>query len=351
VLPAAEAVHYVREACEAIGEAHAAGIIHRDLKPSNLFLANEGGARSVKVLDFGVAKLADAAGSDPNAEMTGTAEVLGTPLYMAPEQMRSTRGVDGRADLWSLGVILYRALTGKTPFTGQTTPEVCISVMVDDPPRPSALRADVPSGLEAVVMRCLAKDPAKRFATASELSEALRPFEAMGEPLYREETGRSTAPEAVALTASETSTARTTTSWSQVSASGQGKSPRSLVILGGAFLIAALGAAASAHFLFSSGKEAAAPTEAPAIDTTPKAAANAAEAAPISTEIPGAPKPSVDAQPSTSASASAAPGPTTSGPVAQTSSARAPAPKPLPPRPAPPRPAAPVEDAFGTSRK
>jgi serine/threonine-protein kinase len=350
-LPVAEAVHYVREACEAIGEAHAVGIIHRDLKPSNLFLAIEGGARSVKVLDFGVAKLADGAGSDPNAEMTGTAEVLGTPLYMAPEQMRSTRGVDGRADLWSLGVILYRALTGKTPFIGQTTPEVCISVMVDEPLPPSALRADLPIGLDAVVMRCLEKDPGRRFATAGELSEALRPFEAMGDfPAAlsgREEITRRSAAEAAALTASETSTARTTTSWSQASASGQGKLPRNRVVLGGAFLVAAVGAAAAAHWLLGSRGTA---SPASASVTLPTPAAPSAEAAPLANTSPGgAPNPLVEPGPSPSASASASAGAGVGGPLKadpSSSPARPAAPK-QPPKPRP----APVEDAFGTSRK
>jgi serine/threonine-protein kinase len=345
-LPPAEAAHYVREACEAIGEAHAAGIIHRDLKPSNLFVAVEGGARSVKVLDFGVAKLADAAGSDPNAEMTGTAEVLGTPLYMAPEQMRSTRGVDGRADLWSLGVILYRALTGKTPFTGATTPEVCISVMVDEPAPPSTLRADLPSGLDAVVMRCLAKNPEQRFATASELSEALRPFEATGQTSIMAGAREETAPEAAALTVSETSTARTTTSWSQASADGQGKSTRSRVLLGTAFVIAALGAAASAHLLFGSGRDAASPASAAASEATPVIPAPGS--ASILSE--SAPNPSVEPSPSASASAVTEPGgPIKTGSIQSTSSsgsgARATAPRPPKPRPAP------VEDAFGTSRK
>ncbi|HLM73405.1 MAG TPA: protein kinase, partial [Polyangiaceae bacterium] len=273
-----------------------------------------------------------------------------TPLYMAPEQMRSTRGVDGRADLWSLGVILYRALTGKTPFTGATTPEVCISVMVDEPPPPSTLRADLPGGLDAVVMRCLAKDPGQRFATASELSEALRPFEAMGEISIvagaREETRA--APEAGALTVSETSTARTTTSWSQGSTSGQGKSTRSRVLLVSAFSIAALGAAASAYLLFGTGRDAASPASASATEATPVIPAPGS--ASILSE--SAPNPSVEPSPSASASASAEPsGPIKTGAIPSTSStgsgARPTAPRPPPPKPRP----APVEDAFGTSRK
>lgn len=338
-LPPSEAVRYVREACEAIGEAHAAGIIHRDLKPSNLFVAIEGGARSVKVLDFGVAKLADGAGSDPNAEMTGTAEVLGTPLYMAPEQMRSTRGVDGRADLWSLGVILYRALTGKSPFSGTTTPEVCISVMVDEPPPPSTLRADLPRGLDAVVMRCLSKEPGKRFATAGELSEALRPFEAPGEVfMAREELGERTASDA--LPAAETSTARTKTAWSQGSPGRGEKSRRALV---GVFIVAAIGAA-SARFVFFDSNEASQPIEIePAISPSGSASILAV----------GSTNPSVEPEPPANASASAPASASASAPASarsvqtQEPSTRPPSLKPAFSKPRP----APVEDAFGTSRK
>lgn len=361
-LPVREAVHCIRQACEAVGEAHAAGIVHRDLKPSNLFVATEGGAPSVKVLDFGVAKLADAAGSDPNAEMTGTAEVLGTPLYMAPEQMRSTRGVDGRADLWSLGVILYRALTGRTPFTGQTTPEVCISVMVDEPPAPSALRPDLPSDLDSVVMRCLAKDPARRFATAGELSEALRPFEnfkevhAVGGLPGREEAGPRSMPEAAALTASETSTGRT--SWSQGSSTAQGRPSRNRILVGSAilFAMAAIGAAASVHWLFGGEPSAASSTEPSAREAA--SAPVKEEPAFSSSAHVGAQNPSVEPSGSAGAAAAAASASASAGPIAGAPSARPPGsfstaqPQPGQKYPPPrPRPPAPVEDAFGTSRK
>ena len=176
VLAPGEAAAYVCEACEALAEAHAAGIIHRDIKPANLFLATRAGSPpTIKVLDFGIAKMAAGPGSAA-LEVTRTKEILGTPLYMSPEQMRSMRSTDARSDVWSLGVILYRALTGKVPFNGESLTEVCIAVLGDTPVRPSELRPDLPAGLDAVILGCLEKDPARRIGSAAELAMALAPF-------------------------------------------------------------------------------------------------------------------------------------------------------------------------------
>jgi serine/threonine-protein kinase len=177
VLTVHEAAAYVMEACEALAEAHAAGIIHRDLKPANLFVvARRDAAPTIKVLDFGIAKMAARSDAEAALEMTGTSEMLGTPVYMAPEQMRASRSADARSDVWSLGVILYRALTGKVPFDGGTLTELCMAVLDDTPARPSTLRPDLPRGLDAVILRCLEKDPARRIGSAAELAMALAPF-------------------------------------------------------------------------------------------------------------------------------------------------------------------------------
>jgi serine/threonine-protein kinase len=175
-LPVEAAADWVLQACEAVAEAHAAGIVHRDLKPENLFLARTvGGAPKIKVLDFGVSK-AIGGGSGDVFGLTRTRAMLGSPLYMAPEQMRSSRDVDARADVWALGVVLFQMLTRRWPFEAETMPELCLKV-VTDPPLPLAtLRPDVPPPLVAIVEQCLSKDPSLRFANAAELASALEPF-------------------------------------------------------------------------------------------------------------------------------------------------------------------------------
>jgi serine/threonine protein kinase len=177
-LPVEEAVDYVLQACEAIAEAHAAGIVHRDLKPANLFLTRRAdGSNFVKVLDFGISKaLIGPAGSQPDMSLTKTSSVMGSPLYMAPEQMRSTRSVDARADVWALGVILYELLSGKVPFEATTMPELCAMVLTEAPPSLRDQQKNVPAGLSAVIDRCLQKDPAQRFSNLSELANALVDF-------------------------------------------------------------------------------------------------------------------------------------------------------------------------------
>jgi serine/threonine protein kinase len=174
-LPVAEAVGYALQVAEALSEAHAHSIVHRDLKPANLFVTRAAdGAPLLKVLDFGIAKVPDDRG--PHQPLTGLKELLGTPLYMSPEQVRSARDVDTRTDLWSLGVVLYRMLTGRTPFTGGTPTEIFDAVLNGSPAPPAALRPEVPPALSAAVMRCLEKRKGRRFATVAELAAALRPF-------------------------------------------------------------------------------------------------------------------------------------------------------------------------------
>ena len=175
-MPLAKAVELVLQACEAVAEAHAAGIVHRDLKPQNLFLTRTvGGSPRLKVLDFGVSK-ATGLTSDGRGALTRTSAMLGSPLYMAPEQMRSSRDVDARVDIWALGVVLYELLTCRWPFEAESMPELCLKVVAEAPRSLAAQRPDLPAALVAIVERCLEKDPKKRFAVASELAHALEPF-------------------------------------------------------------------------------------------------------------------------------------------------------------------------------
>jgi serine/threonine-protein kinase len=170
-----DAVDYVLQACEAIAEAHALGIVHRDLKPENLFVTRRrDGTAWIKVLDFGISKVIPGLEARQGGVRVTTRESMGSPSYMSPEQMRCTRDVDGRADIWSLGVILYELLTGRQPFTGRSIAEVCIKV-TQDPPSPLG-RANLPEGLAAVVDKCLAKDVDERYATVADLVRALAPF-------------------------------------------------------------------------------------------------------------------------------------------------------------------------------
>jgi len=168
------AVGWVLQACEAIAEAHAAGIVHRDLKPENLFLTNgEDGKPTIKVLDFGVSKMRDAGRS---LGQTAPTEMLGSPFYMAPEQMRCSRDVDVRADIWALGVTLYELLSGKRPFIADNLPSLMIRVLTTQPSPLGVLRPGVATELEAVVQKCLEKEPDRRYAGVAELATALAPF-------------------------------------------------------------------------------------------------------------------------------------------------------------------------------
>ena len=169
-----DAVDYLIQACDAMAEAHRLGIIHRDLKPANLF-RSEGvdGQFVIKVLDFGISKspLDATAGS-----LTATSALVGSPLYMSPEQMRSSRNVDHRTDIWSLGAVLFELLARRAPYDGETVGELMAKVLMDPLPKLRDFRDDVPEGLEAVVARCLEKSPEARFANVAELSQALTPY-------------------------------------------------------------------------------------------------------------------------------------------------------------------------------
>ena len=151
---------------DALAVAHGLGVVHRDVKPSNIMIGRDG---AVKLLDFGLAR---GVGIDMTT-LTRTGTIVGTPSYMSPEQF-DTHGVDERSDIYSLGVVLFEMLTGKLPFTGQTPVAVAIKHKIEPARPPRTLRADLPLWIDRVVVRCLEKDPARRFPTASELSAELR---------------------------------------------------------------------------------------------------------------------------------------------------------------------------------
>jgi tetratricopeptide (TPR) repeat protein/tRNA A-37 threonylcarbamoyl transferase component Bud32 len=173
-LPVATAAAWLLEACEAVAEAHALGIIHRDLKPANLFLAHgAGGLQSIKVFDFGISKLMSTSSLEPS--LTRTASVMGSPTYASPEQLRSTKDVDHRTDIWALGVTLYQLVSADIPWKADTLPELSIKVAVDPPP-PLPAQLGVPAAFEQIIRRCLEKEPGRRYASIAALAEALGPF-------------------------------------------------------------------------------------------------------------------------------------------------------------------------------
>ena len=172
VLPFDEISRLLLQSCEALGEAHELGIVHRDLKPANLFLVTGlDRRRRVKVLDFGISKIENYEISDHR--LTESAVLLGSPSYIAPEQMSDTRSVDARADIWGLGICAYELLTGHVPFKGSSVMDLAVRIAGDVAVPPSVLRPDVPPALEAIVLRCLAKNRDERFASMAELSSAL----------------------------------------------------------------------------------------------------------------------------------------------------------------------------------
>ncbi len=169
------AAELVTQACEAVAEAHDAGIIHRDLKPANLFLTKTPqGAPFVKVLDFGISK----ATVEAPTRATAAGTIMGSPPYMSPETLKSSRNADVRSDIWALGVILYELATGRLPFDGEGVGDIALKVHNDEPVWPAVLDPNIPKEYDEIVRSCLEKDPSKRYGSVIELRDALVGFAA-----------------------------------------------------------------------------------------------------------------------------------------------------------------------------
>ncbi|HLK36714.1 MAG TPA: serine/threonine-protein kinase [Polyangiaceae bacterium] len=344
-VPVEAACDWVLQACEAVAEAHAAGIVHRDLKPQNLFLARTvGGAAKVKVLDFGVSK--SVRSMSEQGALTRTRAMLGSPLYMAPEQMRSSRDVDARADVWALGVVLFELLTHRWPFEAETMPELCLKVVTDAPLSLADLRPDVPAALVAVVERCLEKPAEKRFANAAELASALEPFVSSASRIIAERArlammGRTRveagAPKPTGTLIAPSRTGPTPSAWG----SGRGgvadvpvKPTRPILWMGAVVLAAAVGGLVAVSLRGTSGSSVPAASPPPSAQPPPPAppVAEAPPAETVSAALETAPPPG----PPTATLAALPPPPAVKTPVTPPTPARpaAGAARPAAPKPA-----------------
>jgi eukaryotic-like serine/threonine-protein kinase len=167
----ADALRIMRQVASSLGAAHTAGIVHRDLKPENIFLVRDpevAGGERAKILDFGIAKLT----ADPGVK-TQTSVVMGTPTFMSPEQCRGAGLVDQRSDIYSLGCVLFAMVTGRPPFVAEGTGELIAMHLREAPPRAASIAPHIPAALDDLIARCLAKDPAGRFASGTALAGAL----------------------------------------------------------------------------------------------------------------------------------------------------------------------------------
>jgi serine/threonine protein kinase len=171
-LPIETAVAWIAQAARGVGAAHAAAVVHRDLKPANLFVVGEGADATIKVVDFGLSKAPEVhRRASDDAALTTSGSMIGSPMYMAPEQIRDAKTADARGDVWALGVVLYEMLAGKPPFSATTVSGVLASIMVDEVP--SLAAHQVPPSLERVILACLEKRQAKRIASAEVLLQRL----------------------------------------------------------------------------------------------------------------------------------------------------------------------------------
>ncbi len=172
-----EATEYVMQTCEALAVAHAKGVVHRDIKPENLFLTSRAGMSVIKVLDFGISKAALTGSIFGSAlPLVKTVNLMGTPLYMSPEQIRSADGGDMRSDIWALGMVLYEILTGSLPFTAPSITELCAAILEAPMVPITQHRSDLPPGFVELLEKCIERDPAKRFQNVAEMAKAFMPF-------------------------------------------------------------------------------------------------------------------------------------------------------------------------------
>ncbi len=323
------------QCCKALARAHALGIVHRDIKPDNVFLVSTEDEVFVKILDFGIAKI-----SDPAAgfQMTSTGAMMGTPYYMSPEQLVNSKAVDGRADLWSLAVVVYHCLTGRVPFDGETFPALCIAVDKAEFPPATQIMPALPSQLDAWFAKALSRNPAERFASARELAESFHALTA--DPSVVRMSMGSLGDDSPAMGAVHG--APTFAGASVTANEPRGKSGVRVALLLSGFALLLLAAAGVVLFVVFRRPVDSVPLvadSAPAIETVSAPAPT--ETTPLPVDVPSSTEPAVSAKPMVSVrTAPSSPGSAT--PSTSASSAPTP-PPPLDTPPDPPPPSTPTE--------
>jgi eukaryotic-like serine/threonine-protein kinase len=287
-LPLDRALHLAEEVAEALDYAHAQGVIHRDIKPGNILLTEDGHA---KIADFGIAKL-------NLAHFTLPGKVLGTPAYMSPEQL-SGEGVDGRSDLFSLGVILYAMVTGHSPFQGDSATTVCFKVANREPVAASALDMTLPQELDEVIARAMAKNPEERYQRGAELAEDVRQLQGLFKPGSTTTSLRAIGPLATASTGTRARTGSLavtgTNHVAEVAKADKAvrtairKAPIRDLILGVTTLIVLVFVAAQTRLQVTSSKEVSAYVAPPAVGSSPNSSKDALGAATV--PVPATPAP------------------------------------------------------------
>ncbi len=227
----ATAVNIARQVCRALSAAHKKGIVHRDMKPENVFLVEHDGAVTVKVIDFGISKAAEAG----KANLTKTGMIMGTPSYMSPEQARGDR-VDHRADVYAVGAMLYHSLTGKKPFETDDPASTLSLVLTEEPDRPRKLAPDIPEALELVIQRAMAKEAADRFGSMEELEAALAPFDTGSVAIAPAPASQPGLPSRATIVSRADPTARTMMAQAS-SVAGDAKLSRPTIVLSGMGLV------------------------------------------------------------------------------------------------------------------
>ncbi len=262
-IPVHLAIEIAKQTAKGLIAAHQAGIVHRDLKPENIFLINQEGALYIKILDFGISKIK--LGPDSNVRLTKTGQIIGTPLYFSPEQAKGAAELDGRTDIYALGVIMFEMVTGRPVFDANNPLELMLMHASQPPPRPSTIVSGLAEPVEAIIMKCLEKNRDKRYQTAAEL---LADIEALEVP----KPDRDTVVKATSVTDPLMQVSDSTRMEISVRGKKTGRSKTIAAVIGILLLVAVVAGAAAYYFMVMNkageGGEEAGPTPGKVEETT-----------------------------------------------------------------------------------